>query len=191
MSKAISSLSAQMERVTEAYLAGAFSLEEYRHRRQDLEQRVADLDNQRRLFEGQARQQIEVMVLCTSITSFCQRISAGLEYATFEQKRQLVELLIDRIVVTMEEVEIHYVIPTSSRSEHICFYHLRTAYLRDIVATVVRSSADITQLLCAGRVRKKSGYLCQRRKRSHPSPRSHQPNFLSASTRYKRDGTIA
>ncbi len=128
MSKAISSLSAQRERVTAAYLAGAFPLEEYRHRRQDLEHRLAALAKQRRLLEGQARQPIEVMALCTSSTSFCQRISAGVEHATFEQKRQLVELLIDRVVVTMEEVEIHYVIPPSSRSEPICFYHLHTAY---------------------------------------------------------------
>jgi hypothetical protein len=35
--------------------------------------------------------------------------------ATFEQKRQLVELLIDRVIVTMDEVEIRYVIPTSPR----------------------------------------------------------------------------
>ena len=53
---------------------------------------------------------------------------SGLEQATFEQKRQLVELLIDRVVVTMEEVEIRYVIPTSPNSEQIRFCHLLTDY---------------------------------------------------------------
>jgi site-specific DNA recombinase len=52
----------------------------------------------------------------------------GLEKVTFEQKRQLVELLIDRVLVTMEEVEIRYVIPTASNSEHIRFCHLLTDY---------------------------------------------------------------
>jgi site-specific DNA recombinase len=47
---------------------------------------------------------------------------------TFEQKRQLVELLIDRVVVTMEDVEIRYVIPTSPSSEQIRFCHLLTDY---------------------------------------------------------------
>jgi len=49
--------------------------------------------------------------------------------ASFEQKRRLVELLIDRVVVTEEEVEIRYVIPTSASGEHARFCHLRTNYL--------------------------------------------------------------
>jgi hypothetical protein len=64
------------------------------------------------------------------MTEFCQRIASGLEQATFEQKCQLIELLIDRVVVTMEEVEIRSVIPTSSRSVHIRFCHLHTDYFR-------------------------------------------------------------
>jgi len=40
----------------------------------------------------------------------------------------LVELLIDRVVVTDEEVEIRYVIPTSPRGEHRRFCHLRLDY---------------------------------------------------------------
>jgi hypothetical protein len=41
----------------------------------------------------------------------------------------LVELLIDRVVVVNEEVEIRYVIPTSPRGEHHRFCQLRTDYL--------------------------------------------------------------
>jgi hypothetical protein len=44
--------------------------------------------------------------------------------ATFEQKQQLQKLLIDRAVVTMEDVEIRYVIPVATYSEHIRFCHL-------------------------------------------------------------------
>ena len=40
----------------------------------------------------------------------------------------MVELLIDRIVVTNEDVEIRYVIPTSSSSEHVHFCHLHQDY---------------------------------------------------------------
>src|SRR3712207_2085941 len=64
--------------------------------------------------------------------SFCARVQQGLAQATFEQKRQLVELLLDRVVVTNEEVEIRYVIPTSPRSETIPFYQLRTDYCRTL-----------------------------------------------------------
>ena len=58
-----------------------------------------------------------------SIEAFCQRVQQGLAEATFEQKRQLLELLIDRVVVTGDEVEIRYVFPTSPQSEHVRFCH--------------------------------------------------------------------
>ncbi len=55
---------------------------------------------------------------------FCQRVQAGPAQATFEQKRQLIEPLIDRVVVTNEDVEIRYVVPTTLSSEHVRFCHL-------------------------------------------------------------------
>jgi site-specific DNA recombinase len=60
------------------------------------------------------------------------RVTQGLEAATFAQKRALVELLIDRVVVTEDDVEMRYVIPTTERSEHTRFYQLRLAYCREI-----------------------------------------------------------
>jgi hypothetical protein len=49
--------------------------------------------------------------------------------ATFELKRALVELIIDRVIVTDKEVEIHYVVPTSPEGPHYPFCRLRTDYL--------------------------------------------------------------
>ena len=126
--KARMSLSGQLERLTEAYMAGVLPLAEYKRRRQELEQRLEALDNQARQIEASVHQQMELASLTRSLSEFCQRVSRGLEQATFEQKRQLVELLIDRVVVTMEEVEIRYVIPTSPSSEQIRFCHLLTDY---------------------------------------------------------------
>ena len=126
--KARASLSGQLERLTEAYMAGVLPLAEYKRRRQDLEQRLEALDNQTRQIEASVHQQMELASLTSSITQFCQRVGRGLLEATFERKRQLVELLIDRVVVTMEEVEIRYVIPTSPTSEQIRFCHLLTDY---------------------------------------------------------------
>src|SRR5262249_29761674 len=57
--------------------------------------------------------------------------AAGLASATFEQRRQLAELLIDRVIVTGDEVEIRYAIPTDERGEHIRFCQLRLDYFRD------------------------------------------------------------
>ena len=52
--------------------------------------------------------------MAASLEAFRARVQHGLAAASFEQRRQLVLLLIDRVVVTDAEVEIRYVLPTSS-----------------------------------------------------------------------------
>jgi site-specific DNA recombinase len=125
-----SHLANQLERLTEAYLAQVIPLAEYKRRRQELEVKVAALETQETQLMAQLNRQAEVTTLATSIVEFCQRIRTTLDNATFEQKRQLVELLIDRVVVKDSNVEIRYVIPTTPKSEHIRFCHLRTDYFR-------------------------------------------------------------
>jgi site-specific DNA recombinase len=119
---------AQLERLTEAYLAGVIPLDEYEHRRKEVEQRQQALDSQARQMEASVQQQLELASLTGSIKEFCARVSRGLEQVGFEQQRQLVELLIDRVVVTGEDVEIRYVIPTAPGSEHTRFCHLLSDY---------------------------------------------------------------
>jgi site-specific DNA recombinase len=126
--KARVSIEHQMERLTEAYLAGVVPLEEYKRRRPALEQRLEGLAAQMRQLEASANKHVELAGIAQSMEEFCQRVSAGLEQASFEQKRHLIELLIDRVVVTNDEVEIRYVIPTSSNSEQTRFCHLRANY---------------------------------------------------------------
>ncbi len=124
------SLTQRQERLTEAYLGGVIPLAEYRRRRNDLEERLATLEGQSQQLEAQARHRADIAGLTTAITDFCRRVRQGLAQATFEQKRELLELLIDRVVVYNEDVEIRYVIPTSPSSEHIRFCHLRTDYFQ-------------------------------------------------------------
>ena len=59
---------------------------------------------------------------------YCRRVSKAQAGASFEQKRRLIELLIDRVIVTEAEVEIRYVIPMGASGEHARFCHLRTNY---------------------------------------------------------------
>ncbi len=122
------SLQQQLERLTEAYLSGVIPLPEYQRRRLDLEQRQGALMRQEEQLHQQANRIQEAAELASSVEAFCQRVQLSLETATFEQKRQLVELLIDRVIVTGDDVEVRYVIPTSQRSENIRFCHLRLDY---------------------------------------------------------------
>src|SRR6266567_1982292 len=112
------------------------ALEEYQRRRHDLEQRLQAIAAQVRQLEANVERHEELAGMVKSIEALCQRVKQGLAEATFEQKRQLVELLIDRVVVTEEEVEIRYVIPTSSRSEYVRFCHLRLDYFNVPAASI-------------------------------------------------------
>ena len=80
--------------------------------------------------EAQVDRQEKLAGMVTSIEAFCQRVRSGLAQATFAQKRTLVELLIDRVLVDNGDVEIRYVIPTSPRGELSRFYQLRKDYFQ-------------------------------------------------------------
>lgn len=132
------SLAHQLDRLSEAYLQGVFPLVEYQRRRQQLEQKCQALETQEKLLDAQVDRQAELAGLVASVNDFCERVHMGLTNATFEQKRQLVELLIDRVIIANDEVEIRYVLPTSPGSEHTRFCHLRKDYF-DAETTAILS----------------------------------------------------
>ena len=78
--------------------------------------------------EAEVDQRTELAGVTGSMEDFCGWVRAGLDGATFEQRRRLVEPLVDWVIVTDEEVEIRYVIPTTPESEHVRFCHLRSDY---------------------------------------------------------------
>ena len=124
-------LNQQLERLTDAYLRAVIPLDEYERRRRDLEQRARALAAQEAQLRSDATRQQQLAGMAASLEAFRERIQAGLAQASFEQRRQLVLLLIDRVIVTDADVEIRYVLPTSSDSEHVRFCHLRKDYFDD------------------------------------------------------------
>jgi hypothetical protein len=56
---------------------------------------------------------------------FCQRVSQGLAAATFEHKRQLVELLMDRVVVTNDTKTASVVVVRVAQAHRIWALSLR------------------------------------------------------------------
>jgi hypothetical protein len=115
----------QLERLIDAYLRSVIPLDEYERCRRDLERRVQALAGQEEQLRSDAARQQRLAGVATSVESFRARMQRGLTEATVEQRRQLVLLLIDRVVVTNAEVEIRYVLPTSPDSEHVRFCRLR------------------------------------------------------------------
>ncbi|HYZ31901.1 MAG TPA: hypothetical protein VE684_06400 [Crenalkalicoccus sp.] len=81
--------------------------------------------------------------LAASLESFRGRVQRGLAHASFEQRRELVMLLIDRVVVTNADVEIRYALPTCPESEHVRFCHLRKGYFENPAAPAGAAGLDL------------------------------------------------
>lgn len=134
--EALAQLERQQVRLLEVYLAEIITREEFEHKRQEVTQTQQSLTHQLRQLDAQAQQQVQVAALATSIEAFCQRLQPTLGQLTFLQRRQLVELLVDRVIVSDGHVEIRYVIPTHPKGETTPFCQLRLDYL-DTNATTV------------------------------------------------------
>jgi site-specific DNA recombinase len=128
--KALGQLERQHQRLLDAYLAEVVGLAELERKRQELDRRRATLATQQRQLDAIAQQRLELDAVADGIEAFCQTVRAGLATATFAQRRLLVELLIDRVVVTDDQIEVRYVLPTSPDGPHPPFCQLRKDHLR-------------------------------------------------------------
>jgi len=130
------SVARQRQRLLEAYLAEVIDLACFQRQDRALAGQEADLLAREREVAAQGERLVEVSAIAQSMTQVLEQLRAGLGQAGFEQRRQLVELLIDRVVVTDGQVEIRYVIPTTTTSTKTRFCHLRTDYFDDVAAAV-------------------------------------------------------
>ena len=128
MTKSLKQLEQQQERLLEVYLGEVIEREEFQRKRRELRDTQNALHRQLRQLEAQVQKQLDVAELASGIGDFCKRIQQTLSTLTFEQRRKLVTLLVDRVVVDDEKVEIRYVIPTSPAGEEKLFCHLRSDY---------------------------------------------------------------
>jgi site-specific DNA recombinase len=127
--QALGQLERQQQRLLDAYLAEVVGLADLERKRDELDRRRATLLTQQRQLDAVAEQRLELRAVADGIEAFCQTVRTGLATASFAQRRLLVELLIDRVVVTDGEVEIRYVLPTSPDGPHPPFCQLRKDHL--------------------------------------------------------------
>jgi site-specific DNA recombinase len=128
LDKSLASLRRQQQRLLDLYLAEVIAQDEFERKRFELQQAQHAVEQQLRQLQRQAQQQADTDALALGIEQFAQRIQPTLETLSFPQRRQLVELLIDRVIVHDEHVEIRYVIPTSPKGEISRFCNLRLDY---------------------------------------------------------------
>jgi site-specific DNA recombinase len=132
------SVARQRQRLLEAYLAEVIDLDAFQRQDRTLAGQEADLLAREREVAAQGERLVQVSAIAQSTTQVLKALRVGLDQAGFEQRRQLVELLIDRVVVTDGQMEIRYVIPTIPGSTKTRFCPLRTDYFQVEPAHVAR-----------------------------------------------------
>jgi site-specific DNA recombinase len=125
----LAQLERQQARLLDLYLAEGIERDEFARRRKAVTQSQHGFMQQLRQLDAQAQQHVNVAALAQGIEAFGQRLQPTLDKLTFAQRRQLVALLIDRVIVNDAQVEIRYVVPTGPKGETTPFCHLRLDYL--------------------------------------------------------------
>lgn len=84
-------------------------------RKTNLERKVSQLQEQIRSIKAAEKKDIDYKKIFDNIETFCDTIRQGIKNTSFEDKRRVVELLVEEVVVTNEKVEIHHIIPLAKK----------------------------------------------------------------------------
>ncbi len=105
-------LKAREDRATDACIGEAMGSDRYkvemnklRHQKSDLDRRDRELD-QRQQLEQHSRNALD------HIDRFCRQVTQGLDALAFEEREQLLKLLVEKVTVDDERARIETVIPT-------------------------------------------------------------------------------
>ena len=103
----------QIERLIEAFTAEVLTLEELQVRRAGLQERLRLLTQQERELRLQHQQQVRLAELSANVEELCQTVGVGLQALDFAGRRKIIELLVDRMLLSHDAVEIRYAVPLS------------------------------------------------------------------------------
>jgi site-specific DNA recombinase len=104
-------LDREEQRLVDAYQAEAIDLAELRDRQSQIAGRRGILKaqyDQQVLLRSQGQTAKQVLL---DVTNFCERVRTGLDRASFADRQRIVQLLVDRIIVGEDSLEIRHVIP--------------------------------------------------------------------------------
>ena len=98
-------------RLLEAYQAEVISLEELAERRRAIAEQQQAAAQQRDQHRRLADQRVRVQAVLANVAAFSERICSRLKDADFSERQAILQLIVERIVVHEDTLEIHHVIP--------------------------------------------------------------------------------
>ncbi len=110
-------LEREERRLLDAYQAEVISLEELAQRRKHLEQRRRALHEQQEQWTQLRQERLRAQEVLHDLRAFCSRIQNRLAAASFEERQTILQLVIERIIVKEDALEIRHVIPLRNSGE--------------------------------------------------------------------------
>jgi len=99
------------QRLLEAYQAAVISLGELAERRRAIAEQQRAAVQQRDQHRHLAEQHVRAQAVLTNVAAFSERISSRLKDADFSERQAILQLVIERIIVHGDTLEIRHVIP--------------------------------------------------------------------------------
>jgi site-specific DNA recombinase len=107
-------LGREERRLLDGYQAGIITLAELAERRQQVARHRQAVEEQREQQARLRRERAQAQAVLTELTAFCERIQQRLAAATVADQQAMLQLLIERIIVHEDTLEIRHVIPLHS-----------------------------------------------------------------------------
>lgn len=104
-------LAREEKRLVDAYQAEVISLEELAERRRQLTGRRRALDAQREQYAKLRQESRHARQVLGDLSAFCARVRRRLDEATFAERQAILQMLIERIIVGEDTLEVRHVIP--------------------------------------------------------------------------------
>ena len=102
---------AQENRVTDAYINEAMELDRYSVEMEKLRQRRRELENGCREIDRREQQLCNSKSALDHLDRFCQQVAQGLEVMSFEERQQLLRLVVERVRVEDHRVVVETILP--------------------------------------------------------------------------------
>ena len=101
-------------RLLDAYQAEVISLAELTERRRRLAEQRCGLERQLERQRDLRRQRAEAQEVLRDLAAFCERVRGRLDEASFAEKQAVLQLVVERVIVHEDSLEIRHVIPLRS-----------------------------------------------------------------------------
>ena len=109
----------EKERLLDLYQSGQIKLPEIEHRLKSIRVKIKKLQDESVLLAKEEKEQLHQLQLIKQFNDFTKRMTSNLANLSFEEKKNIVRLLVEEIVVNVktEEVTVKHILPLQTQQE--------------------------------------------------------------------------